>query len=182
MAERFNGVINVDIRDSEPDWVPFQPPKAPDGGPSVVYIVLDDVGFSAMASYGGPVETPNIDRIAADGVRFTQWHTTALCSPTRSCLLIRPAMETMCELLRAGQPPARITERYAKADAKRGRNEPCPCGSGRKWKRCHGAALNASAPADTSARRAERSGRPTGRTAQTGGSTTALPGSVRARS
>ena len=54
---------------------------------SVVYIVLDDVGFSAMSCYGGPIETPNIDRIAAAGVRYTQWHTTALCSPTRSCLL-----------------------------------------------------------------------------------------------
>jgi arylsulfatase len=52
-----------------------------------VYIVLDDVGFSAMDGYGGPVETPNINRIADQGVRYTQWHTTALCSPTRSCLL-----------------------------------------------------------------------------------------------
>jgi arylsulfatase A-like enzyme len=62
-------------------------PGAPDGAPNVVYIVLDDVGYSAMSCYGGPIETPNIDRIAADGVRFTQWHTTALCSRTRSCLL-----------------------------------------------------------------------------------------------
>ena len=53
----------------------------------MVYIVLDDVGFSAMKCYGGPIETPNIDRIANDGLRYTQWHTTALCSPTRSCLL-----------------------------------------------------------------------------------------------
>jgi arylsulfatase len=83
----FQGVTNVDIRDSVPDWAPFEPPKAPEGAPNVVYIVLDDVGFSAMSSYGGPIETPNIDRIAADGVRYTQWHTTALCSPTRSCLL-----------------------------------------------------------------------------------------------
>ena len=87
MSKPFKGVVNVDIRDSEPDWEPFEPPKAPDGAPSVVYIVLDDVGFSALGCYGGPVETPNIDRIAADGVRYTQWHTTALCSPTRSCLL-----------------------------------------------------------------------------------------------
>ena len=87
MSKPFQGVINVDIRDSKPDWAPFEPPKAPDGAPSVVYIVLDDVGFSALGCYGGPVETPNIDRIAGDGVRFTQWHTTALCSPTRSCLL-----------------------------------------------------------------------------------------------
>ena len=87
MSESFKGTINVDIRDSVPDWTPFEPPKAPDGAPNVVYIVLDDVGFSAMRCYGGPIETPNIDRIAADGVRYTQWHTTALCSPTRSCLL-----------------------------------------------------------------------------------------------
>src|SRR6059058_2150799 len=53
----------------------------------VVYVVLDDVGFGALGCYGGPIETPNIDRIAERGVRYTQWHTTALCSPTRSCLL-----------------------------------------------------------------------------------------------
>jgi arylsulfatase A-like enzyme len=87
MSRPFKGVVNVDIRDSEPDWEPFEPPKAPDGAPSVLYIVLDDVGFSALGCYGGPVETPNIDRIARDGLRYTQWHTTALCSPTRSCLL-----------------------------------------------------------------------------------------------
>ena len=67
MSKPFKGTINIDIRDSVPDWAPFEPPKAPDGAPSVVYIVLDDVGFSAMSCYGGPIETPNIDRIAADG-------------------------------------------------------------------------------------------------------------------
>jgi arylsulfatase A-like enzyme len=87
MGEPFKGTINVDIRDSEPDWAPFEPPRAPEGAPSVVYIVLDDVGFSAMSCYGGPIETPNIDRIVNAGVRYTQFHTTALCSPTRSCLL-----------------------------------------------------------------------------------------------
>ena len=87
MAKPFKGTINVDIRDSEPDWTPFEPPRAPDGAPNVLYIVLDDVGFSAMSCYGGPIDTPNIDRIAAAGVRYTQWHTTALCSPTRSSLL-----------------------------------------------------------------------------------------------
>ncbi len=87
MSEPFKGTINVDIRDSVPDWSPFEPPNAPDGAPNVVYIVLDDVGFSAMSSYGGPIDTPNIDRIADEGLRYTQWHTTALCSPTRSCLL-----------------------------------------------------------------------------------------------
>jgi arylsulfatase len=87
MTKQFAGKVNLDIRDSEPDWTPFEPSKAPDGAPNVLYIVLDDVGFSAMSSYGGPIETPNIDRVANEGVRYTQWHTTALCSPTRSCLL-----------------------------------------------------------------------------------------------
>ncbi|HTT92993.1 MAG TPA: arylsulfatase [Acidimicrobiales bacterium] len=87
MPVPFRGSINVDIRDSEPDWAPFEPPRAPAGAPNILYIVLDDVGFSAMSCYGGPIETPNIDRVANAGVRYTQWHTTALCSPTRSCLL-----------------------------------------------------------------------------------------------
>jgi hypothetical protein len=71
MSEPFKGKINVDIRDSVPDWSPFEPPRASEGATSVVYIVLDDVGFSAMECYGGPIETPNIDRIANDGVRYT---------------------------------------------------------------------------------------------------------------
>ena len=67
MSKPFKGTINIDIRDSVPDWAPFEPPKAPDGAPNVVYIVLDDVGFSALSPYGGPIPTPNIDRIVADG-------------------------------------------------------------------------------------------------------------------
>ena len=87
MGVQFKGSVNADIRDSVEDWEPFAPPQAPGGAPNVVYVVLDDVGFSAMTCYGGPIDTPNIDKIAGDGVRYTQWHTTALCSPTRSCLL-----------------------------------------------------------------------------------------------
>ncbi len=87
MSEPFKGTVNIDIRDAVPDWAPFEPPKAPAGAPNVLYIVLDDVGFSALDCYGGPIDTPNIDRIAAAGLRYTQFHTTALCSPTRSCLL-----------------------------------------------------------------------------------------------
>ena len=87
MTVPFKGKINQDIRDSVEDWSPFVAPEAPKGAPNVVYIVLDDVGFSAMSCYGGPIQTPNIDRIAANGLRYTQWHTVALCSPTRSCLL-----------------------------------------------------------------------------------------------
>src|SRR4051794_8249924 len=87
MGRAFEGKINVDIRDSVPDWSPFEPPKAPDGAASVVYIVLDDVGFSAMECYGGPVPTPDIDRIVGGGGRYTPFPTTAVCSPTPACPL-----------------------------------------------------------------------------------------------
>jgi len=87
VAEAFKGVINVDIRDSEPDWAPYTQPIAPEGAPNVLYIVLDDVGFSAMEPFGGMIETPNINRIAERGLTYTNFHTTALCSPTRACLL-----------------------------------------------------------------------------------------------
>jgi len=87
MSKPFRGVVNVDIKDSVPDWEPYIQPSAADGAPNVLYIVLDDVGFSAMEPYGGLIETPNINRIAEKGVTYTNFHTTALCSPTRSCLL-----------------------------------------------------------------------------------------------
>jgi arylsulfatase A-like enzyme len=87
MTQRFNGIINVDTRDSVPDWAPYVQPVAPEGSPNVLYIVLDDVGFSAMEPWGGLIETPNINKLAASGLTYTNWHTTALCSPTRSSLL-----------------------------------------------------------------------------------------------
>jgi arylsulfatase len=87
MADTFRGVVNLDVRDSVPDWEPYEQPKAAPGSPNVIYVVLDDVGFGALSCYGGPIETPNIDRLAENGLRYSQWHTTALCSPTRSALL-----------------------------------------------------------------------------------------------
>jgi arylsulfatase len=87
MAEPFKGVVNVDIKDSVPDWGPYTQPIAPEGSPNVLYIVLDDVGFSAMEPLGGRIETPNINRIAERGLVYTNFHTTALCSPTRACLM-----------------------------------------------------------------------------------------------
>jgi arylsulfatase A-like enzyme len=87
LGKQFNGKINVDVRDSTPDWKPYEEPKAPDGAPNVLYIVWDDVGFGAFEIYGGLIKTPNLKRIADMGLTYTQFHTTALCSPTRSCLL-----------------------------------------------------------------------------------------------
>jgi arylsulfatase A-like enzyme len=87
MAKRFNGKIAVDIRDSEPDWAPYLAPQAPEGAPNVLMLAWDDLGYATMDTFGGPVECPNMARIAASGVKFANFHTTALCSPTRASLL-----------------------------------------------------------------------------------------------
>ncbi len=81
----FRGRIGDDWRDSEPWWP--EEPSPPEGAPNVVLIVLDDVGFAQLGCYGSDMSTPTIDRLAANGVRLANFHTTALCSPTRACLL-----------------------------------------------------------------------------------------------
>jgi arylsulfatase A-like enzyme len=80
----FKGKIALDVRDSKPDWDPFVPPKAPEGAPNILFILYDDTGLAAWSPYGGRVSMPTMDKLAADGLTYTQWHTTSLCSPTRS--------------------------------------------------------------------------------------------------
>ncbi|MEO6124785.1 MAG: arylsulfatase [Ilumatobacteraceae bacterium] len=80
----FRGTIGRTYRDSVPSW---PDPPAGLGGPNVVMIVLDDTGFAHFGCYGSTLRTPNIDRLAAGGLRYTNFHTTALCSPTRACLM-----------------------------------------------------------------------------------------------
>ncbi|TDI54070.1 MAG: arylsulfatase [Acidobacteria bacterium] len=87
MAAEFKGVVNVDIRDSVPDWTPYIQAQAPEGAPNVLMIVWDDVGYAALDVMGGPIEAPAMRRIAESGLRYSNFHTTALCSPTRSSLL-----------------------------------------------------------------------------------------------
>jgi arylsulfatase A-like enzyme len=84
-GEVFKGKIGFTMEDSTPHW--NLPPRPPAGSPNVLMIVLDDVGYGHLGCYGSPIETPNIDALAARGLRYTNWHTTAMCSPTRSCLL-----------------------------------------------------------------------------------------------
>jgi len=81
MSKPFGGVINIDIKDSVPDWSPYKQAKAPEGAPNVLYIVLDYVGFGAMEPFGGPIKTPALQGIAGRGLTYTNFHTTALCSP-----------------------------------------------------------------------------------------------------
>jgi arylsulfatase len=87
MSQAFGGKIAVDIRDSEPDWAPYLAPRAEPGAPNVLYLVWDDLGYATMDTFGGPVQCPNMARIAERGVKFANFHTTALCSPTRASLL-----------------------------------------------------------------------------------------------
>jgi arylsulfatase A-like enzyme len=84
-AMEFHGKIGDDWRESEPWWPPV--PTPPEGAPNVVLIVLDDVGFAQLGCYGSDIDTPRIDDLAADGLRLGNFHTTALCSPTRACLI-----------------------------------------------------------------------------------------------
>ena len=81
----FSGVIGRTFDVSSPAWP--EPQRAREGAPNVLFIVQDDTGFGQMGCYGSPIATPNIDQLAADGLLFNNMHTTALCSPTRSCIM-----------------------------------------------------------------------------------------------
>ena len=81
----FPGVIGRTTDVSSPAW-PRSARPAP-GTPNVLMVVLDDTGFGQLGCYGSPIETPNFDALAANGLRYNNMHTTALCSPSRSCIL-----------------------------------------------------------------------------------------------
>ncbi len=81
----FTGVTGRTIEESEPAWP--RPLRARKGASNVVFIVLDDTGFGHLGCYGSPIRTPNLDRLAAGGLRYNNLHTTALCSPSRACML-----------------------------------------------------------------------------------------------
>ena len=79
------GVIGRTYKESKPAWETAT--TAPPGAPNVIYLVLDDVGFAHLGCYGSEIKTPNLDRLATNGLRYTNFHTTALCSPSRAALL-----------------------------------------------------------------------------------------------
>ena len=86
-GNQFKGTIKLDVRDSKPDWDAFLYKKAPKDAPNVLVILYDDTGSASWSPYGGRINMPTLDRLAANGLTYTQWHTTAVCSPTRSCFL-----------------------------------------------------------------------------------------------
>src|SRR4051794_31096349 len=81
----FPGVVARTTEESIPAWP--QVLRAEQGAPNVLMVVLDDTGFGQLGCYGSPIATPNIDALAAEGLRYTRMHTTALCSPSRSCII-----------------------------------------------------------------------------------------------
>jgi arylsulfatase A-like enzyme len=81
----FQGEVRTTVKESTPWWPPQT--KAPRGAPNILVVLFDDVGFSDFGCYGSPINTLTIDRLAAQGVRYTGFHTTAMCSTTRAALL-----------------------------------------------------------------------------------------------
>ena len=83
--QEWKGVQGKTLADSKPDFL--GPPKAPDGAPNVLVIMLDDAGYSSATSYGGVMRTPTFDRLGDEGIRYTHMSVAAVCSPTRGSLL-----------------------------------------------------------------------------------------------
>ena len=81
----FPGVVGRTADESKPAWPAIR--RAKQGAPNVLFVVMDDTGFGQLGCYGSPIETPNFDRLADGGLRYTNMHTTALCSPSRSCIV-----------------------------------------------------------------------------------------------
>jgi arylsulfatase A-like enzyme len=83
----YSGLITYDAKGPDTSFPPIEPLRPPEGAPNVLIVLLDDVGFGASSAFGGPVHTPTAERLAANGLKYNRFHTTALCSPTRQALL-----------------------------------------------------------------------------------------------
>src|SRR5712671_214849 len=81
------GLITYDAKDPETKFPPITQLRPPKGAPNVLIVLIDDAGFGSSSAFGGPCSTPTAERLAAHGLKFNRFHTTALCSPTRQALL-----------------------------------------------------------------------------------------------
>lgn len=84
-ATPFKGTMGLRTKDSAPSFPSTV--NAPAGAPNVVLILMDDIGFGETSTFGGPVPTPTLDKLAANGLRYNRFHTTAVCSPTRAAII-----------------------------------------------------------------------------------------------
>jgi hypothetical protein len=85
--QQYAGLVTYDAKDPATSFPPIEPLRPPTGAPNVLILLIDDVGFAASSPFGGPISCPTAERLAAGGLRFDRFHTTALCSPTRQALL-----------------------------------------------------------------------------------------------
>ena len=83
----YAGPIKYDAKDPDSKFPPIEPLRPPAGAPNVLVILIDDAGFGSSSAFGGPCDTPNAEKLAAGGLKYNRFHTTALCSPTRAALL-----------------------------------------------------------------------------------------------
>ena len=81
------GLVTYDAKDPDTKYPPITPIRPPKGAPNVLIVLIDDAGFGAASAFGGPCQTPAAERLAAGGLKFNRFHTTALCSPTRQAML-----------------------------------------------------------------------------------------------
>jgi arylsulfatase A-like enzyme len=81
------GLTTYDAKDPDTSYPPIEPLRPPAGAPNVLVVLIDDAGFGSSSAFGGPCQTPTFERLAASGLRYNRFHTTALCSPTRQALL-----------------------------------------------------------------------------------------------
>jgi hypothetical protein len=81
------GLVTYDAKDPDTTFPPIEPLRPPEGAPNVLVILLDDVGFGAASAFGGPCSTPTAERLAGGGLKYTRFHSTALCAPSRAALL-----------------------------------------------------------------------------------------------
>src|SRR5256885_16606424 len=73
MARPFKGVIKLDVRDSKPDWTPYELKKAPVGAPNILIVLYDDTGLAAWSPFGGRIDMPTLQKLADNGLRYSQW-------------------------------------------------------------------------------------------------------------
>lgn len=84
---KFGGTVGRTLRDSVADWTMIPRPQAPEDAPNILVILIDDAGYGNIGSFGGPINTPNFTRVQEMGITYNRFHVTAICSPTRACLL-----------------------------------------------------------------------------------------------
>ena len=83
----YTGLITYDAKDPDTHFPPISQLRPPEGAPNVLIILIDDAGYGSASAFGGPCETPNAEKLAAGGLKYRRFHTTALCSPTRQAML-----------------------------------------------------------------------------------------------